>query len=45
MTILCVIGVAALICSILSLMGKCPVSVPVLLLSICEVLRCLPMGR
>lgn len=43
MTIMCVLGLAALISAIVSLMGKCPLTVPVLLLALCEVLRCLPL--
>ncbi len=42
-SVLCVLAVATFLGAILSLMGKCPLTVPVLLLAICEVLRCLPL--
>lgn len=44
-TVICVLAVSAFISAVLSLAGKCPLSVPVLLLSILELLRCLPLGR
>jgi len=44
LTIIGVLIVAALICTILSLMGKCPLAVPVLLLVVVEALRILPLG-
>lgn len=45
LSVLCILGVAALISAILALMNRCDVRVPVLLLTICEVLRCLPLGH
>lgn len=43
-TLLVILAVAALIATIVSMMGKCPLSVPVLLLSIIAVLRVIPLG-
>jgi hypothetical protein len=45
LTVLLILSVAALIAAILTLMGRCPVAVPVLLLAIIEVLEHLPLGR
>lgn len=45
LTVVLVLAVAALICAILSMMGKCPITVPVLLLAIIEVLEHLPLGK
>ena len=44
LTVIAVLVIAALIAAILSLMGKCPIGVPVLLLCIVETLRILPLG-
>lgn len=44
-TILFILVVSALVATILSLMGKCPIAVPVLLLCIVEALRILPLGN
>lgn len=41
LTPICILAIAALITSIISLMGKCPPGVPLILLSITELLRCL----
>jgi hypothetical protein len=43
MTISCVLAIVAFGTAIASLMGKCPLTVPVLMLAIVEVLRCLPL--
>ena len=43
LTIVCILAVCALIGTILSLMGKAPLGIPVLLLCIVETLRCLPL--
>ena len=43
MTISCILAAAAFIGAILALMGRCPLTVPVLLLAIVEVLACLPL--
>ncbi len=45
LTVLLILAIAALISAILSLMGKCPLTVPVLLLSIIAILQQLPLGR
>lgn len=45
LTVITILAIAALIAAILSLMGKCPLTVSVLLLCIIEVLRALPLGR
>lgn len=42
-TLVCLLALAAFISAIVSLMGRCPLSVPVLLLSVAELLRCLPV--
>lgn len=42
-SVMCLLAVAALISAILSLMGKCPLVAPVLLLALIEVLQCLPL--
>lgn len=43
LTITCVLAIAGLISAIVSLAGKCPVIVPVLLISLAQVLSCLPL--
>lgn len=45
LTIIGLLILAALIGTILSLMGKCPLGVPVLFLCIVEALRILPLGK
>lgn len=42
-SLLCLLALCAFGAAVLSLMGRCPLSVPVLLLSIVEVLRCIPL--
>lgn len=42
-TIACLLALAAFLSAIVSLMGKCPLPVPVLLLSLAELLHCLPL--
>lgn len=43
MSIVCILYVAALISTIVSMMGRCPLTVPVLLMSIGLLLACLPL--
>lgn len=43
LTIICFLAIAAFISVILALIGKCPLSIPVLLLTICELIHCIPM--
>lgn len=43
-TVIMILAIAALIGTIVSLMGKCPLSVPVLLLAIIACLRSIPLG-
>lgn len=43
LSMLCILAVAGLISAILSLMGKVPVTVSVLIISIVQVLACLPL--
>lgn len=42
-SIVCILYLSALIATILSMVGKCPLSVPVLLISIGALLGCLPL--
>jgi hypothetical protein len=44
-TVICALAVASFISAVMSMAGKCPITVPVLLLSILELLRCLPLGH
>lgn len=43
LSIVCILAVAGLISAILSLMGKVPLTVTVLIISIVQVLACLPL--
>lgn len=43
LTMTCVLVLLAFLGAILSLMGKCPLGVPVLLVTIVELLHCLPL--
>lgn len=43
LTITCVLAIAGLISAIVAMMGRCPVTVPVLIISIVQVLACLPL--
>lgn len=43
MTVSCLLAVAALIGAILALMNKCPITVPVLLIAIVELVHCIPL--
>ena len=43
LTISCLLALSAFIATIVSLMGKCPLSVPVLLVALVQVLQCLPL--
>lgn len=45
LTIVGILVVAALISTIVSIMGKCPLYVPVLLLCIVAALQVIPLGR
>ena len=42
LTILVLCGVAALLTSIMCLMGRCPPGVPCLLLAVCVLINCIP---
>ncbi len=42
-SVFCLLAVCAFLAAILSLMGKCPLVAPVLLLALIEVLHCLPL--
>lgn len=44
LTLMIILAVAALIGAIVAMMGKCPVTVPVLILAIIAVLHVIPMG-
>ena len=44
LTLFMILAVAALISAIIAAMGKCPLYVPVLVLSVIEVLRVLPLS-
>jgi len=43
MSIVCILYLAALIAAIVSAIGRCPLFVPVLLLSIAGLLTCVPL--
>lgn len=43
LTIVYLLALGAFLSAILSLMNKCPLAVPVLLLSIAELLQCVPL--
>lgn len=43
LTITCVLAIAGFISAILALMGRCPLTVPVLIATIVQVLGCLPL--
>lgn len=45
LTIIGVLAIAALIATIVSIMGKCPLYVPVLLLCVIAALQVIPLGR
>jgi hypothetical protein len=45
LTVLLVLAVIAVITSVLHLIGKCPVGVPVLILAAYALLQQLPLGR
>lgn len=40
LTVACLLALSAFIAAVVSLAGKCPLSVPVLLLTVLELLRC-----
>ena len=44
-TVFLLLAVAAFCCTIATALGKCPCWVPVLLLCVIELLRCVPLGR
>ena len=44
-TVLLILAVIALLCTILHLIGKCPIGVPVLLLCLIALLTYVPLGR
>jgi hypothetical protein len=41
-TVLCVLALLALITTVVAMMGRCPLTVPVFLLAFIELVRCLP---
>lgn len=43
LNVTCLLGLAAFIITLISALGKVPLWVPVLILSICELLRCVPL--
>lgn len=44
MSVVCILSLCALISAIVALMGRCPVTVPVLLVAIVQILQgCLPL--
>lgn len=43
LTITCILALSALVAAILALMGKCPLTVPVLLTTIVELIHCIPL--
>jgi len=43
LTIACLLALGALVSAIVSMMGQCPLSVPVLLLAVVELLHCIPL--
>jgi hypothetical protein len=43
MTIVCLIWLGALVATIVSAMGKCPLWVPVLLITVAGLVSCLPL--
>lgn len=43
LSVTCLVGLAAFIGTLVSAYGKVPLWVPVLLLAICEMLRCIPL--
>jgi len=43
MSVVCILAISALISCIVSMMGKCPLYIPVLLLAIVAVLSCLSL--
>lgn len=44
-TVFFILAICAFICTITGAIGKCPLWVPVLLLTVIELLRALPVGR
>jgi hypothetical protein len=44
-TVFLLLAVGSFICTVAWALGKCPGWVPVLLLTVIELLRCLPTGR
>lgn len=45
LTVSLVLALAAFVCTVVAAMGRCPLWVAVLLLSLAELLRHLPLGR
>jgi hypothetical protein len=45
LTVLLILAIIALITAIAAAMGRCPISVPVILVCIIELLRELPLGK
>jgi hypothetical protein len=43
LTLLCLLAIFTFVTAILALMGRCAITVPVLLLSIAELMRCIPL--
>lgn len=45
LTVFLLLAILSLICTVASAAGQCPLWVPVLLLTIMELLRAIPLGR
>jgi hypothetical protein len=43
LSIVCILAIAGFVSTIIAVMGKCPLWVPVLFISIVQVLQCLPL--
>jgi hypothetical protein len=45
LTVFLILALSAFVCAIAEAMGKCPSWVPVIILCLIELLRCVPLGR
>lgn len=45
LTVFLLLALAAFVSVVVSIMGRCPLWVPVVFLCLIELLRCLPLGR
>ena len=43
LTIVCLLALAGFVSAILAMMGRCPVTVPVLIATIVQLLNCVPL--